>query len=91
MQWLAAICVKRPVFAAVLMLAIVVVGAAGYLQLGLDQFPNIDFPIVVVTTSYPGASPETVETEISRKIEEAVNAIAGSYTETLYLTLVTAY
>ena len=77
MQWLAAICVKRPVFAAVLMLVIVVVGAAGYLQLGLDQFPNIDFPTVVVVMDYPGASPEVVESEVTRKIEESVNTIAG--------------
>ena len=77
MQWLAALCVRRPVFASVLILSLTVVGVFSFSRLGIDQFPNVDFPIVVVTTSYPGASPETVETEISRKIEESVNAIAG--------------
>ena len=57
-------------------------GLFSYRQLGIDQFPNVDFPIVVVTTDYPGASPETVESEISRKIEESVNAIAGLKTLT---------
>jgi HAE1 family hydrophobic/amphiphilic exporter-1 len=61
---------------------LLVMGLFSYRQLGIDQFPNVDFPIVVVTTDYPGASPETVESEISRKIEESVNAIAGLKTLT---------
>ena len=77
MQWLAQICVRRPVFASVLMLVIVVVGLAAYQKLGLDQFPNVDFPYVLVTTRLDGAAPEEVETEISDKIEGAVNTIAG--------------
>ena len=77
MQWLARICVKRPVFAAVLMLLIVVVGLAGYSQLGLDQFPNIDAPMVTITTTLEGAAPEEVESDITEKIEEAVSTIAG--------------
>ncbi|MHB1846594.1 MAG: efflux RND transporter permease subunit, partial [Deltaproteobacteria bacterium] len=77
MQWLASLCVRRPVFAAVVMLAISVVGIAGYFKLGLDQFPKIDFPVVVVTTRLDGAAPEEVETEITDKIEEAVNTISG--------------
>src|SRR4051794_33022756 len=77
MQWLAELCVRRPVFARVLMLVIVVVGAAGYGKLGLDQFPNVDLPFVVVTTRLDGASPEEVETDISDKIESAVNTISG--------------
>ena len=77
MQWLAALCVKRPIFASVLVLLICVVGIAGYLQLGVDRFPNVDFPIVVVTTTQPGAAPEDVETEITDKVEEAVNTISG--------------
>lgn len=71
------IAVDNPVFATMMMVALLVMGLFSYRQLGIDQFPNVDFPIVVVTTDYPGASPETVETEISRKIEESVNAIAG--------------
>jgi hydrophobe/amphiphile efflux-1 (HAE1) family protein len=77
MQWLAKLCVRRPVFAAVLMLVIVVVGLAGYFRLGLDWFPKIDFPVIVVTTRLDGAAPEEVETEITEKLEEAVNTISG--------------
>src|SRR3569832_1926380 len=77
MQWLAAISVRRPVFASVLILALTVVGAFAFTQLGLDRFPKVDFPTVVVTTRLPGAAPEEVETEISDKIEEAVNTISS--------------
>src|SRR6185369_14912353 len=77
MQWLAEICVKRPIFATVLVLLITVIGLAGYLKLGVDRFPNIDIPIVVVTTRLPGAAPEDVETEITEKVEEAINTISG--------------
>jgi HAE1 family hydrophobic/amphiphilic exporter-1 len=77
MQWLAEISVKRPVFASVLILALTVIGAFAFTRLGLDRFPKVDFPTVVVTTRLPGAAPEEVETEISDKIEEAVNTISG--------------
>jgi HAE1 family hydrophobic/amphiphilic exporter-1 len=77
MQWLASICIRHPVFTWVLMLAIVVVGIVGYGSLGLDQFPKIDFPTVLVTTTLHGAAPEEVETEITDKIEGAVNTISG--------------
>lgn len=77
MQWLANICVKRPILATVLILLVLVIGFAGYTKLGVDRFPNVDLPIVVVTTRLPGAAPEDVESEISDKIEEAVNTISG--------------
>ena len=77
MQWLAALCVRRPVFTWVLILALVVVGVASLRGLGVDRFPNIDFPVVVVSTVLPGASPEQVETEVSDKIEEQLNSISG--------------
>src|SRR3954470_17944083 len=77
MQWLAAISVKRPVFASVLILSLTVVGAFAFTQLGLDRFPKVDFPTVVVTTRLPGAAPEEVETEITDKVEEAVNTISA--------------
>ncbi len=76
------IAVDNPVFATMMMVALLVLGLFSYRQLGVDQFPNVDLPVVVVTTNYPGASPETVESEISRKIEESVNAIAGLKTLT---------
>ena len=77
MQWLAEICVKRPVFATVLILSLTVVGAFAFSRLGVDRFPKIDFPTVLVTTVQPGAAPEQIETEITDKIEEAVNTISG--------------
>src|SRR5688572_11886194 len=77
MQWLARICVQRPVFAGVLMLVVFVLGGVGYTRLGLDQFPNIDLPFVLVTTTLEGAAPEEVETDISDKIEGAVNTVDG--------------
>src|SRR3954465_14004906 len=77
MQWLASISVKRPVFATVIILSLTVVGAFSFGRLGLDRFPKVDFPTVVVTTRLPGAAPEEVETEITDKIEEGVNTISG--------------
>src|SRR5687768_10357795 len=77
MQKLAEICVRRPVFATVIILALVVIGAFSYLKLGVDRFPNVEFPFVTVTTILPGAAPEEVETEVTDKIEEAVNTISG--------------
>ena len=77
MQWLASLSVKRPVFATVLIIALTVVGAFSFTKLGVDRFPKVDFPTVVVTTRLPGAAPEEVETEITDKIEEAVNTISG--------------
>lgn len=77
MQWLAEICVKRPVFATMLILSLVVVGAFSFFSLGLDLFPKIDFPTITVTVRNPGASPEEIETDVTQKIEEAVNTISG--------------
>jgi HAE1 family hydrophobic/amphiphilic exporter-1 len=77
MQWLASISVRRPVFATVITLSLTVVGAFAFTRLGLDRFPKVDFPTVVVTTRFPGAAPEEVETEVTDKIEEAVNTISG--------------
>jgi HAE1 family hydrophobic/amphiphilic exporter-1 len=76
-MWFTRVSLKNPVFATMVMLAIVVLGLFSYQRLKVDQFPNIDFPVVVVQADYPGASPEIVETEVSKKIEEAVNSIAG--------------
>ncbi len=77
MQWLAELCVKRPVFATVLSLVIMVVGLVFYRQLGLDQFPKIEFPVVVVSTILPGSSPEDIEREVTDRIEGAVNTVSG--------------
>ncbi|HWM91638.1 MAG TPA: efflux RND transporter permease subunit [Thermoanaerobaculia bacterium] len=77
MQKLAEICIRRPVFAAMIILALVVVGAASYGSLGVDRFPSVDLPTVSVRTALPGASTEEVETEVSQVIEEAVNTVEG--------------
>ena len=78
MQWLASISVRRPVFATVMILTIAVVGILGYSKLNVDRFPNVDFPIISVITTLPGAAPEEVETELTDKIEEAVTRWAAS-------------
>jgi HAE1 family hydrophobic/amphiphilic exporter-1 len=77
MQWLAEICVRRPVFATMLVMSLVVVGAFSFFSLGVDLFPKIDFPTLTVTVVNPGASPQEIETEVTEKIEEAVNSISG--------------
>src|SRR4030095_12526783 len=76
------ISINNPVFATMMMVALMVLGLFAYQRLGVDQFPNIDFPLVVVSTTYPGATPETVESDVTRKIEEAVNTISGVKTVT---------
>jgi HAE1 family hydrophobic/amphiphilic exporter-1 len=77
MQKLAQICIHRPVFASMIVLSLVVVGAASYSRLGVDRFPAVDLPTVSVRTELPGASIEEMETQVSQKIEEAVNTIQG--------------
>src|ERR1700710_275731 len=77
MQWLASISVRRPVFATVLILSLVVIGIVGYGRLGVDKFPKVDFPLITIVTPYPGASPSAVETDVTDKVEEAVNTING--------------
>jgi HAE1 family hydrophobic/amphiphilic exporter-1 len=77
MQKLAEISIRRPVFASMIVLALVVVGATSYFRLGVDRFPSVDLPNVSVRTTLPGASPEEVETVISQPIEEVVNTVEG--------------
>ena len=77
MQRLAEVCLRRPVFASMLILSLVVVGAVSYFRLGVDRFPSVDLPTVNVRTSLPGASPAEVEAQVSQPIEEAVNTIEG--------------
>jgi HAE1 family hydrophobic/amphiphilic exporter-1 len=77
MQKLAEICVRRPVFATMLILSLTVVGLFSYKSLGVDLFPKIDLPTITVTVVNPGASPQEIETEITDQIEGAVNTISG--------------
>ena len=69
--------IKRPVFAAVLMLALVTLGLFSYRRLSVEMFPSVEIPVISVVTKFPGASPESIEREVSKKVEEAVNQIAG--------------
>ena len=77
MQWLAEICVHRPVFATVIVLFLTVVGGFSFFTLGVDRFPKIDLPTISVRTSNPGAAPEEIETEITDVIEGALNTVPG--------------
>ncbi|CAN5801223.1 efflux RND transporter permease subunit [soil metagenome] len=77
MQKLAEICIRRPVFATMIVLSLVVVGAASFFQLGVDRFPSVDLPSVSVRTGLPGAAPEEVESLITQQIEEVVNTVDG--------------
>lgn len=81
-MWFTQVSLRNPVFATMVMVAFVVLGVFSFQRLQVDQFPNIDFPVVVVQVAYPGASPEIVESEVTKKVEEAVNAIAGVNTLT---------
>ncbi|MDH5709599.1 MAG: efflux RND transporter permease subunit, partial [Hylemonella sp.] len=76
-MWFTRVSLNNPVFATMVMLAIVVLGLFSYQRLQVDQFPNIDLPVVVVSTDYPGAAPEIVESEVTKKIEEGLNSISG--------------
>jgi multidrug efflux pump subunit AcrB len=77
MHKLAALCVRRPIFATVIVLSLVVVGWFAYQQLGVDRFPKVDIPTITITTRLVGAAPEEIETDITDKVEEAVNTISG--------------
>lgn len=77
MQKLAEICIRRPVFASVLVLLLCVTGLFGYTKLGVDRYPDIELPFVTVSTSLPGAAVEEMETEVTDPIEEAVNTVSG--------------
>src|SRR6185295_5423277 len=77
MQWLAEICVHRPVFATVIVLFLTVVGGFSFFTLGVDRFPKIDLPTISVSTSNPGAAPQEMESEVTDIIEGAVNTVPG--------------
>ena len=76
-MWFTKVSLNNPVFAAMVMLAFVVLGLFSLQRLQVDQFPNVDFPVVVISTEYPGAAPTIVESEVTKKVEEAVNSVAG--------------
>src|SRR5688500_1233357 len=77
MQKLAEICIRRPVFATMLVLAMTVVGGFSFFTLGVDRFPNVDLPVISVITVNPGAAPEQIETEITGVSDGAGNTVSG--------------
>ncbi len=72
---LADVSIQRPVFATMMILALVVLGLFSFLKLNIDQFPDIDIPFVTVTAVLPGAGPEQIETDVTKKIEDAVKGL----------------
>lgn len=74
--------IKRPVFASVCSLLIILIGLVGYISLPVQEFPSIDTPVVSVRTNYPGASPEVVETEVTEILEAEINGVEGVKTLT---------
>src|SRR5512143_1738198 len=76
-MFLSDLSIKRPVLATMLILALVVLGISAYRRLSIDQWPNVELPFVGIETRYTGASPEAVEREVTKKIEEAVNSVEG--------------
>jgi HAE1 family hydrophobic/amphiphilic exporter-1 len=76
-MFLSDLSIKRPVLATMMIMALVVLGLFSYRRLSIDAFPEVEFPFLVIQTRYPGASPESVEREVTKKIEEAVNPVQG--------------
>jgi HAE1 family hydrophobic/amphiphilic exporter-1 len=76
-MYLTEVSIKRPVFTTMMMVALVVFGVVSYQRLAVDEYPDITYPIVMANTSYPGASPEVMERDVSRPIEEALNTVQG--------------
>ena len=76
-MWFTRVSINHPVFATMLMAAFVVLGLFSYNRLPVEQFPDVQFPVVVVQTEYPGASPEVIESDVTRRLEEIVNTLPG--------------
>src|SRR5678816_959115 len=76
-MFLSNVSIKQPVFATMMMVALVVLGIVSFKRLAIDEYPDITYPIVIAQTTYPGASPEVMERDVSRPIEEALNTVQG--------------
>src|SRR5512135_2796087 len=76
-MFLSDLSIKRPVLATMMILAMVALGLFSYRRLSVDLWPKVDIPFINISTTYPGASPEAVEREVTKKIEEAVNSVEG--------------
>src|SRR5687768_18572838 len=78
-MFLSDISIRRPVFATMMMVTLVVLGIVAYKRLSVDEYPDVTYPVIMIQTSYPGTSPEVMERQISRPIEQAVNTVQGIY------------
>lgn len=76
-MWLTRLCIRYPVFATMLMLAFMVLGFFSWRELSVEEYPDIEFPYAIVTTDYPGAAPEVVESDVTRRLEDAINTVPG--------------
>ena len=76
-MFLSDVSIKRPVFATMMMVALIVLGIVSYRRLAIDEYPDITYPVIIVQTTYQGASPQVMEREVSRPIEEALNTVQG--------------
>ena len=76
-MFLSDISIKRPVFATMMMVALVVLGVVSYRRLAIDEYPDITYPVVIAQTTYPGASPDVMMRDVSKPIEEALNTVQG--------------
>ena len=71
------VAIKRPVFTSMMSLCLIVLGVLGLKRLGTDLFPDVTFPVVMVTTIYKGAGPGEIETQVTKPLEDAVSGISG--------------
>ena len=76
-MWITRVSIKNPVFATMVMIGIMVLGVFSYARLRVEQMPDVTLPYVQILTVYPGASPEVVESDVSKPIENAVNTVSG--------------
>src|SRR5262249_32592779 len=76
-EGLSGVAIRRPTFTAMIMIALLVLGGFGLRRLNIDQFPRVDIPVIAVQAVYPGASPETMEREVTSRLEEAFNPLQG--------------
>ena len=81
-MWFTKVSIKNPVFAVMVMLGLIVLGVIGFKKMAVDKFPDVELPVIVVQTTYPGAAPTSVENEVSRPIEESLNTVSGIKTMT---------
>jgi HAE1 family hydrophobic/amphiphilic exporter-1 len=76
-MFLSDVSIKRPVFATMLMVLLVTLGIVSYRRLAIDEYPDVTYPVIIVNTTFPGASPESMMRDVSKPLEEALNTVQG--------------